>query len=137
MIYTVLFMCCVGNFRWNPLKCDLIYSFPLILVLRYLKNNFHFHEWHYFNHALFYVLIDLNKRLHISINHGDLNVIQSNLYIRTPASSVFRSIKTGLNSSRENLKGSFWRCEQRPPVNKGHFCNSPWLTLVDRLYLYG
>ena len=22
--------------------------------------------------------------------------------------------------------------EQRPPVNKGPFCNSPWLTIVDR-----
>jgi len=38
--------------------------------------------------------------------------------------------------SRENLIGSFLRSEQRPPVNKGDFCNSPWLTIVDRFWVF-
>ena len=47
--------------------------------------------------------------------------IHSNLCIRTPASSGFLSTKASLNSSRQNWISSFWRYEQRPPVNKGHF----------------
>ena len=57
-------------------------------------------------------------------------LIQSNPCIRTPASRGFTSTKM----SSETLIGSFWRSDQRPPVNRGHFCYSPWLTLVD-MYL--
>ena len=60
------------------------------------------------------------------------NKLQSNLCIRTPASSSFLSTKASLNSSRENRIDSFCPSEQRPPGNKGHFCYSLWLTLVNR-----
>jgi len=57
---------------------------------------------------------------------------QSNMCIATPANSGFLSTKARLNLSHENRISSFWRSEQRPLVNKGHFCYSPWLTIVDR-----
>ena len=43
--------------------------------------------------------------------------IQSNLCMRTPASSGFKSTKASLNLSHDTLIGSFRRSEQRPPVN--------------------
>ena len=58
--------------------------------------------------------------------------LYTNLYTRTPANSGFLSTKASYNSSRKNRIASFWCPEQRPPVNKGHICNSSWLTVVDR-----
>ena len=79
-------------------------------------------------HFIFYVSYQLPKNQAWKHKSNWLLILQSHLCIRTPVSSGFKSTKASLNLSL----GSFWRSEQRPPVKRGHFCYSPWLTCVDR-----